>query len=1141
MNKKAKTIFTSLILLMMLFACDDETRIFHVTDRSDPVAIVDDDPIDDGTDTDADGLSDLSETTGWTITISQANGEFLRTTVTSDPENPDTDNDGVSDWFEKSALSDPRKSDTDDDQLSDWQELNEIYSSPYTQDTDGDGLLDGVEFEFHLTSPISVDTDGDQLGDYEEIVLATRNARVADLPAPTIEVGEINLQLDVRFTETTSAQTRELESRSTNSTLTQSNRQEYANTNSNTQQAMAKLSLGTSYKVKGNIFGPGGEFNTNVGFETSWTGSWTSSHTDTSTQETQQAYMESLSTDEEVTEGATVERHVEGASMQVTVTIENASGLAYSVRNIQVSAFIQDPQDPTVLKPVATLLPDSEPAEGFHLGPLVPARGPFIFSNDLIVPQLVEDLMKNPRGLVFAISNYDISDELGRNFAFSSQEVAERTAALVIDFGSYDSDGDNEGDLTEYHRIATSAGRHMGAAEHRIVFDEDGAQVGITLRDALRAIGLSHYTEGDTPTSSLTDDELDNSYSTIIDDAGVERIFRVRRAATESGIPKAWEVLTPTGIDQTISLDEFILKTEDDIKLSFVQDVDEDRLVASLEFTHSCSDVFADTDGDGLDDREEILIGWQIQTSRGSRQVYSRCADIDTDADGLTDAEESGMAIDCDADGSTDATWKTDPGRADTDEDGIADRDEICGYPVTLRGTTETITITTDPTNADTDGDTAPDGLEADLGGNPTDPSDIDQFADADGDGLVNIQETEGWLVKTYGVSDQAGICLSQCAQGALVESIETSDPFKSDTDGDGLPDGVEKSLGTNADDRDTDGDGIDDNLEVNGFTLRDLGIITLDPNDADTDNDKRSDGQEAQLENRLEDRWIIRPLNSDPYQVHSNPLLADADFDTLVDGEEFAAGSDPTVANTDGDRRDDATEIALGLNPLMADYRITVSFRSLTIEQRGDTNTNLITGALCLITPSLCGDGEIVFEFNVRKPDSSTPTGLAAMPTRVASDSDFWSHVAPCNAPSLVDLWSHNNTPCKAASDNAIEMQNGDTINFFDTFYPASESKYTVTFTLAENQRFSIEGRIGEADAHPSLNYHWVNFGGLDGLLADHNGTELRTVLDGVDLDSHTVEHLSFNFTHPNWNDPIGGGWVSPGKGELIVLYVVE
>src|SRR5262249_48487612 len=150
----------------------------------------------------------------------------------------------------------------------------------------------------------------------------------------------------------------------------------------------------------------------------------------------QQEYERSLDTEQEVTRGFTVERQVVGAVMQVAVSLRNVSDLAYRVKNLQLTAFIQDPLDHSHLTPVDTLLPElgSEPPEGYTLGPLVTNRGPFIFTNTTIVPTLVESLMANSSGLIFRISNYDVIDESGRNFGFISRDVVERTAALVIDF-----------------------------------------------------------------------------------------------------------------------------------------------------------------------------------------------------------------------------------------------------------------------------------------------------------------------------------------------------------------------------------------------------------------------------------------------------------------------------------------------------------------------------------------------------------------------------------------------------------------------------------------------------------------------------------------------------------------------------------
>lgn len=90
---------------------------------------------------------------------------------------------------------------------------------------------------------------------------------------------------------------------------------------------------------------------------------------------------------------------------------------------------------------------------------------------------------------------------------------------------------------------------------------------------------------------------------------------------------------------------------------------------------------------------------------------------------------------------------------------------------------------------------------EVDLGG-PGDPQ------DSDGDGLTNGQEF------TLG-----------------------TDPLNSDTDGDGLSDSWENSNGTNPVDPDSDDDGVIDGDEISYGT---------DPNDPDSDDDGITDGGEV-------------------------------------------------------------------------------------------------------------------------------------------------------------------------------------------------------------------------------------------------------------------------------------------------------
>ena len=89
---------------------------------------------------------------------------------------PDADRDGVPDKDEIEVyFTDPNNPDTDGDGFSDWIELNQGYS-PHNKgaikledaDTDKDGLSDRLELNFH-TNLIKADTDGDGFSDGDEV------------------------------------------------------------------------------------------------------------------------------------------------------------------------------------------------------------------------------------------------------------------------------------------------------------------------------------------------------------------------------------------------------------------------------------------------------------------------------------------------------------------------------------------------------------------------------------------------------------------------------------------------------------------------------------------------------------------------------------------------------------------------------------------------------------------------------------------------------------------------------------------------------------------------------------------------------------------------------------------------------------
>lgn len=112
------------------------------------------------------------------------------------PNNPDTDGDGLRDGDELQYGSNPRSmyskgdgviddysayvlrldpdlADTDGDGINDIDEMRgrDINNTnPLKRDTDGDGLSDGVELFLYGTDPRNIDTDNDGLSDYDEVV-----------------------------------------------------------------------------------------------------------------------------------------------------------------------------------------------------------------------------------------------------------------------------------------------------------------------------------------------------------------------------------------------------------------------------------------------------------------------------------------------------------------------------------------------------------------------------------------------------------------------------------------------------------------------------------------------------------------------------------------------------------------------------------------------------------------------------------------------------------------------------------------------------------------------------------------------------------------------------------------------------------
>ncbi|HNW83802.1 MAG TPA: hypothetical protein PKG52_13020 [bacterium] len=198
---------------------------------------------------------------------------------------------------------------------------------------------------------------------------------------------------------------------------------------------------------------------------------------------------------------------------------------------------------------------------------------------------------------------------------------------------------------------------------------------------------------------------------------------------------------------------------------------------------------------------------------------------------------------------------------------------------------------------------------------------------DSDGDGIPDDIEKPG---------------------GVAVDTDEdgTPDYLDDDSDGDGIPDSIEGVTDTDGDgtsdyrDTDSDGDNILDNIECkeqpcvdtdgdgiadfldsdsDGDTIPDLIEGTKD-SDKDTipdylDDDSDGDG----ILDKDEAGTVDIPADSDG-DGYPDYIDLDSDNDGLSDTKETELGTDPAKVDTDGDGFDDNTEVAAGSDPLVSD-----------------------------------------------------------------------------------------------------------------------------------------------------------------------------------------------------------------------------
>lgn len=177
---------------------------------------------------------------------------------------------------------------------------------------------------------------------------------------------------------------------------------------------------------------------------------------------------------------------------------------------------------------------------------------------------------------------------------------------------------------------------------------------------------------------------------------------------------------------------------------------------------------------------------------------------------------------------------------------------------------------------------------------------------DVDGDGLSRTEEEEAGTNPYKADTDDDGI-----SDNAEISAASPTDPTNPDSDGDQMPDGWEVANGLNplsaADAAlDEDSDGLTNLQEYQNGT---------DPDDTDSDDDLMPDGWEVQYQ--------LNPLSA-------TDATADPDNDGLTNLQEYQKGTNPRKADSDGDGALDGWEDANGFDPTTNDSSVDADSDSL-------------------------------------------------------------------------------------------------------------------------------------------------------------------------------------------------------------------
>jgi len=505
-----------------------------------------------------------------------------------------------------------------------------VASGSTTTDTDNDGLPDADEVGIYGTNPNVADTDGDGFLDKEEVDNWDQNSGthlrfnplVADVPRLlTRQLGAPVIQL-YATTEESNSFSQGMSNENEDEVVTTTNR---GRTNTNVVEEQHAVNVNAEVKKTGPI--KSGKASASYDYQ----------HTDTTTEtnywdkETVETNRQSVSEYYDTLNAETVTE--KGGEIKIVLGLLNDGDISYTVNNMNVTAYIENPKKPGDLTAVGTLLFDGDMS--FTPDPLGTSINPqdndftafnFVYRAD-DNPEEISRILEQSNQLILKPVNISLTGQRSDvDLNLAAQNIRARTAEIIIDYG------DNPSRKPERHRVAIDTGNGESLSFTELMNSHlnypfefssasfpgiDGSRNGLT---RLRDIEFNSNT---------------NSYWLLA--------HTFTPANNSGGTPTT---TIHNILSDSYTVDDIELRKGDVLHMVYIVDTDLDGLSDRLEVLKGTNIDLADTDTDGIDDAQEVY-GWfsnldtpPCESGENLSLLFSDPLLADTDGDGLSDGDE---------------------------------------------------------------------------------------------------------------------------------------------------------------------------------------------------------------------------------------------------------------------------------------------------------------------------------------------------------------------------------------------------------------------------------------------------------------------------------------------------------------------